>query len=218
MTHHRSISGLTLAFAILIGIVPTGCRQGRDYADADRPNPIRDEFAAGRDRTPTPQTLYAMSRLLVARDREAQAEFVLTRLIEKHPDFVPAYVDLAEIQMRREATGDAINTLNAGLLIAPNNPLLMNNLGVCLMVSEDYGAALDRFTAASDAAPHVQRYRANRGVAMALMGEYDQALGIFMEVHSPEDAHRNLAFICQANGDEERAAEEFRQAIKPQKQ
>ncbi len=211
--HDRQI---LFALMSLICVALSGCASQQGYTETSS-NPIVDEFTAGRDREPTAQTLYAMSRLLVVRDREPQAEFVLTRVIERYPEYVPAYVDLAEIQMRRGATAEAMATLRAGLEIAPGNPVLTNNLGVCQMMDEDYPSALSSFTAASEAAPGVPRYRANAGVAAALMGDYDHALACFMAVHSPEDAHRNLAVICRANGDEARADEEFRLANKLQK-
>lgn len=215
MIHPRTLSALILALTLALLTAQSGCQL---YSKTEtQPNPFVDEFAAGKDRAPTPQTLYAMARLLVARDREPQAQFVLNRLIDKHPDFVPAYVDLAEIQMRSGSNADALQTLNAGLGVSPGNPLLLNNLGVCQMVCEDYAAALVSFTAASEAAPDVKRYRANRGVVMALMGDYDRALAVLTEAHYPADAHRNLAVICRANGDEERAAEEFRRAAELQK-
>lgn len=213
--NHKMITRLVFTLVLVAGLTTIGCQHQRDYGMKPASNPIQDEFAAGKDRAPTAQTLYAMSRLLSARHRDAQAEYVLIRIIEKHPDFIPAYVDLAEHQMRKDMTDDAIATLRKGLAVAPGNALLHNNIGVCLMVSEDYAGALEQFTAACEAAPRVRRYSANRGVVLALMGEYDQALDIFMGALSHEDAHYNLAMICQANGDEDRAAEELRMSKEP---
>ena len=61
----------------------------------------------------------------------------------------------------------------------------------------------------------LDRYHANRGVVMALMGEYDQSLEVLLGVLSHEDAHRNLGIICRSNGDRARAADEFRFADEP---
>jgi Flp pilus assembly protein TadD len=215
MKCNRCMIGLALIFTVMICMAPLGCQSQPGYESNIPSNPIEDEFAAGKDRAPTPKTLYAMGRLLVARHRDAQAEYVFMRIIEEHPDFAPAYNDLAELQMRKDATADALATLNRGLLIEPDNAVLMNNAGICLMVSEDYEGALDHFTAASHAASRVERYHANRGVTMALMGEYDQAIDVLLGVLPHEDAHRNLGMICQANGDEARAADEFRFADEP---
>ncbi len=210
MKRIRTRIGLALALTAITGLVPLGCESLPDYSQQPELNPIQDEFTAGKDRVPTAQTLYSMSRLLVVRHREAQAEYVLTRIIDEHPNFIPAYNDLAELQMRNDSTNDAMATLAMGLALDPQNPVLLNNSGVCLMVSEDYAGALDQFTAASHAASHVPRYHANRGVVLALMGEYDQALEVLLGVLPHEDAHRNLGMICRANGDRARAADEFR--------
>jgi Flp pilus assembly protein TadD len=189
-----------------------GCNSDGQMVDRPRSNPIQDEFAAGKDRVPTAETLYAMSRILVARNRDAKAEFVLVRIIEQHPGFIPAYNELAELRMRNDRTDEAITSLEAGLAIAPDQPVLLNNLGVCAMVSEDYESAVTHFLAAMDAAPNVARYQANLGVAMALMGDYDGAYEVMLGVLGEYDARTNLAQICLANGDEERAAEELRLA------
>ncbi len=216
MKRYMSSTGLVLVLTAVAGMVLPGCESHFNHTRQAQPgNPIQDEFEAGIDRAPTPQTLLAMSRLLTARNREAQAEYVLNRVIEEHPDFVPAYIELAELMMRRSATDQAMAMLTAGLEIEPDNHALINNLGFCMMVSEDYEGALGQFMAASEIAPYVQRYRANHAVVLALMGEYDQAFDLMLSVHSDKDAHRNLGMICRANGDEERAADEFRLAEEP---
>lgn len=216
MKRFMNSASLVLVLTAVTGMVLPGCESHFNHSRQTRPNnPIKDEFTAGIDRAPTPQTLLAMSRLLTARNREAQAEYVLNRIVEENPGFIPAYIELAELMMRRSATDQAMTTLTKGLEIDPGNHVLINNLGFCMMVTEDYDGALSKFKAASEVAPYVTRYRANQGVVLALMGEYDQAFEQMLSVHSDKDAHRNLGMICQANGDEERAALEFRMAEEP---
>lgn len=199
-----------LAFAAILML--NGCGADGKHIEAAYNNPIKDEFTAGKDRVPTAKTLFAMSRILVARNRDAQAEFVLDRILRDHPEFLSAYIELAELQMRNDATEEAMETLRAGLAIAPENAAMLNNLGVCAMVSEDYESATTHFLAAMDAAPHIPRHQANLGVAMALMRDYDGALEVMRGVLSEQDAHTNLAAICMANGDEQRARDELRLA------
>jgi len=200
------------AFAIAAMMMIGGCQADGTQADAPRSNPMTDEFQAAVDRAPTAQTLYAMSRILISRERDDKAQFVLLRVIEKYPDFLPAYNELAELQMRNDDTFSAMHTLNAGLAVDDENPVLLNNLGVCAMMTEDNAAAITYFSRAHEAAPHVHRYQANLGVALALSGEYDAAFEAMTGVLSETDAHSNLAKLCMANGDEDRAREELRLA------
>ena len=57
------------------------------------------DIAPGEIQSPNATTLYAVSRLLSAKDRADQGERILLRIIERYPKFVPAYNDLAEIRM-----------------------------------------------------------------------------------------------------------------------
>jgi len=203
------VTALTLAAAMMLG----GCEADNQRSSTQRSNPIQDEFDAAIDRAPTAQTLYAMARILISRERDDKARFVLSRIIEKHPGFIPAYNELAELEMRDNHTHQAMRVLRAGLTIEEDNPILMNNLGVCAMMSEDFEAAVDHFRGAHEAAAHVPRYQANLGVALALMRDYDAAYDVMAGVLSPYDAHNNLATICLSNGDEDRAREELRLAV-----
>ncbi len=55
--------------------------------------------------------LLALSRLLASQGKDAEAQFVLEKVLREEPKFIPAYVDLAELHMRHDRTELARQTL-----------------------------------------------------------------------------------------------------------
>ena len=144
---------------------------------------------------PKAMTLYAMSRILVSQGKDDQGELVLARLIRKFPEFIPAYCDLAELRMRQGRVDDAIEGLSRGLQVAPRDPILLNNSGVCSILKGDYEGALNSFTMAAEVIPYDDRYRANMALALGMLGRYEESLSLYKEVLEPESAHENMRII-----------------------
>lgn len=192
-----------------------GCASEEEPYDIKAPRNeqlAEDEFADGVDRDPAPTTVHALAQILIKQGKDKQAEFVLMRLIKEHPKFIPAYNELAELYLRTERLGDAVETLELGLKMAPEDPVLLNNLGMCHLLRENYEEALESFTAAAAVFPTDARYRSNMATALGMQGNYDECLALYEQVVPPDEAHYNLAVVCEARGDEERAKLEFERA------
>ncbi|MFO0982147.1 MAG: tetratricopeptide repeat protein [Planctomycetota bacterium] len=178
----------------------------------DQALPHLGEFEAATDRDPSANTLYRMARLLQVQHRDAEVLQLLRQIVELHPEFFPAYGDLAELELRQERAGDAIKTLTRGLEQFPHEPTLLNNLGMCWFAAGRHEQALDCFTQAAAASPHERRYRANLAAVLAMLGRYDEALYTYLQVLAPAAAHHNLAVLCEARGDVGRAQREHQLA------
>ncbi|MEW6747969.1 MAG: tetratricopeptide repeat protein [Planctomycetota bacterium] len=172
----------------------------------------RTAFDDGAQQPPSAGTLYAMARILEAQGKDAELEVVLEKILRMAPEFPPAYNDLARLQMRKGRTEDAIQTLLEGCSVAPNDPVLLNNIGMCWLVSGRYEEALDSFSRAAAADPRNGRYRANAATSLGMLGRYEEALSLFSQVVSESEAHHNLALLCEARGDNDRAAAEAKLA------
>ncbi|TKJ37323.1 MAG: hypothetical protein CEE38_07415 [Planctomycetes bacterium B3_Pla] len=164
------------------------------------PDKAEHDFQVQADRPPTAKTLWAMADVLAAQGRDAECEFVLKRIINEYPEFAPAYNSLAELQMRRQRTDTAIKTLDSALDINPEDPVVLNNLGMCRIVLGEYENALKMFTRAAGVAPENARYRANMAVAMGLLGRYEEALALFKQVVPEDQAKHNLNVLREAEG------------------
>ena len=172
-----------------------------------------DDFQRGASRPPTPKTLYALAQILQTQGKDDQAEPVLMRVIADEPRFMAAYCDLAELRMRQRRIEEAYNVLSAGLKVVPDEPILLNNRGMCQVLLKDYEGALANFTRAAAVRPDDARYRSNMAMTLALMGRYDESYSLYVLVMTPKDARENLATLAEANGDHDRA-EQFRQGKK----
>jgi Flp pilus assembly protein TadD len=192
----------------------TGDNKSSLAAGAHEETPAERDFEAGTKRPPTAKTLYAFARVLATQGKDADAETVLLKIITEEPKFMPAYCDLAEVQMRQRRTDDAIRTLSAGLKISPKEPVLLNNRGMAYVLLGNYPVALQGFTAAAALAPDDARYRSNMALALGMLGRYDESLSLYKQIMPLDEAHYNLAVLCQARGDSPRAIQEFHDAGK----
>jgi len=155
-------------------------------------------FQAGAELPPTPKTLYAIAKIYRTQRRDAQCESLLLRILAENPQFMPAYCDLAELQLRQRRVDDAQKTLERGLRVSPRDVVLRNNLGMCRLMKGDYEGALDSFTVAVSSAPHDPRYRANMAVALGLLGRDEESLALYEQVLSSEEVADNLSILRRA--------------------
>jgi len=156
------------------------------------------EFQLQSNNPPTAKTLCAMADILATQGRDSECEYVLKRIIQDNPKFLPAYNNLAELQMRQGRTNAAIETLQHALRINPDDTVLLNNLGMCWIVRRDYENALKMFTKAAGLMPENMKYRANMAVALGLMGRDDESLSLFKHVLPEDEAIHNLSVLQKA--------------------
>jgi tetratricopeptide (TPR) repeat protein len=166
-------------------------------------------FELGEDRPPTPRTLHALARIFTAQGRDAEAAAIYERLMKRFPTMRVVFLEMAEMRMRQGATKDAIDVLTEGIAASPDDAILLNNRGMCWLMEENYENALADFTAAAERVPDEPRYTSNRAMALGMAGRYDEALEVYQEVVLPARAHYNLAVICEARNDTERAEVEY---------
>ncbi len=193
-----TVSSMLLVASLGVAVVYLG---GCIEANSKQPKPnysqphLDDEFQKGADRPPTAKTLYTLAEVLANQVKDANAEAVLRRLLKENPKFVPAYNSLAELKMRQRRIDQAIQTLRAGLSISPNDPVLINNLGMCWMLRQDYHKALDEFTNAAGLKPENARYRANMAVALAFLGRDEEAFSLYKQILPEDEAKYNLSVM-----------------------
>lgn len=190
---------LCAAFVVCVYLL-AGCEEyaQTDYSADPMLKGPDNMFQEARNRPPSPRTLYAMADILATQGRDRECEVVLGRIVQQYPQFLPAYNRLAEVQMRQSRIRPAINTLSKGLRIHPSDPVLLNNLGICLLVREDYGEALEMFTKAAAVVPENARYRANMAATLGLMQRYEESLSLFRQVLPKDEAVHNVDVLRRA--------------------
>lgn len=160
-------------------------------------------------RPPNANTLYSMSKILISRSQDAEAEAILAKLIREHADYLPAYQELSELYLRHDRVDGAVDVLSSGVKNAPKDAVLWNNLGMCRMLQKRYEEALEGFSKAAAGVPQDARSRANLAVALGMLGRYDESLALYLQVVPPAEAHHNLGVLCEARKDDARALREF---------
>ncbi len=187
------------ALCMMLGVA--GCSQSTasgSSTDSTTSPSLDLEFQKNRNPQPTPKTLYAMAEILAAQGKDSECEFVLRKIIEEHPGFIPAYNSLAELFMRNGRTVEAVDIIHEGLRIHPTDPVLLNNAGMCWIIRRKYDKALDMFTQAAGRMPENARYRANMAVALGLMGRDEESLALFTQILPDDQARHNLDVLCRS--------------------
>jgi Flp pilus assembly protein TadD len=207
--------GLALLAVVSFAVLFTGCASEEKYdISPEAVDESEAEYGEGAHKPPSAKTLYSLSRVLAAQGRYKESGFVLARVIAEHPHYLPAYSELAELYIRDSRVDDAVRVLEGGLALVPDDPVLLNNLGMCHMLKQDYEKAAESFEGASKAMPQLPLYRANLAAAKGMAGEYDESFSLYQEVVSTGNAHYNLGVLCEAREDFDRAEEEFKLARK----
>ena len=184
---------IVLATVLLAGCeLPTNANMPQPKQAVNQP-PMEDPFDP--DRPPTAKTLYLMADMLSSQGKDAQAEQLYRRTMTQYPEFLPAYNDLASLLMRQRRIPEAMNVLKAGLKQNANDPVLLNNIGMCWLIRKQYQNALDYFTKASGVAPDNTRYRSNMATALALMDRFEEALALYRQILPENQAQENLRIL-----------------------
>ena len=193
---------MPMIVGLLIGLAGfgTGCASGPDESESKL-----DYFDGGALQDPEPMTLVMTGRVLKSQGRLNESEYILRRVIVEYPEFVPGYTELSELLLKDGRTGEAIVVLEQGISEQPGNAMLHNDLGMCKLVARDFKDARSEFARARDLDPVEATYTANLAMVNGLLGNYDLAVELYLQVLPVSDAHTNVARLAEAQGDMERA-------------
>ena len=198
----------------------------RERVAADPDNiPVRLELAKAYQQRGYPDVSLEMCRLTVARfPQSAEAQLALVRalhdmqrrdeavagletFLKAHPQSSPEYASWLGI-LRDEAGqwAEAEAAHRQAVAAAPTADSLHNNLGYNLLLQKKYEAAAEEFHQALKLNSHSDLARNNLGLALANLGQTDQALVNWQAASDPATAHNNLAafFIEQGKYPEAR--------------
>jgi Flp pilus assembly protein TadD len=188
---------LSLAAFLLCGCSPPSLSVSQSNSRYGKP-----AAEPPRDPPPTAKTLYSMAEILATQGKDRECEFVLQRCVQEHPRFTPAYNRLAELQMRQGRIHAAVDSLTAALQIRPQDPVLLNNLGMCLLLRKEYERALDHFTRAAGLVPENEKYRGNMATALGLLGRQEESLALLQQILPRDKADCNAEVLRKAHDKE----------------
>ncbi|MFP6584635.1 MAG: tetratricopeptide repeat protein [Candidatus Hydrogenedentota bacterium] len=148
-----------------------------------------------KELAPSANTLYALSRLYLAQDKDDEGEAVLVRLLAEFPDYTLAYSDLARVRLKQGRFEDAVEIMTISLEYGEKDPVLHNNLGLSQMLATEYERALMSFQTAKELSPHNKKYQSNIALTYGLMGNTQQSADAYRVIMSEEDTLHNINVI-----------------------
>jgi len=152
----------------------------------------KDWFEGGPMQPATADTLQMTARVLATKGRTEQAGFLLNRMISEFPDHLGTYTEGAEILLIEGRVAEAIKWLDRGLAKYPNQPILLNNRGMCHLLAADIPAATRDFETAYGADPADADYVSNLALAKALAGDEAGAAQLWTRVVPASDVESNI--------------------------
>jgi Flp pilus assembly protein TadD len=121
------------------------------------------------------------------------------------PNFVPALVNLADLDRARGRDDEGAELLKKAMAIEPDNADVHYALGLNLVRKHDYPGALALLRRAHELMPDNARYAYVYAVALDSTGVAGQALVILEEAHQRHPGYRNilmaLVSIARDKGD-----------------
>ncbi|MBU3728793.1 MAG: hypothetical protein FGM37_06025 [Phycisphaerales bacterium] len=160
------------------------------------PDKDADWFDGGPLKPASAETLQLTARVLAAKGNTDQAGFILNRLAAEYPDHVGTYTEGAEVLLLEGRVSEAIGWLSRGLERMPNQPVLLNDRGMCHLLASDLASATRDFKAAYLIDPGDADYVCNLALARALAGHEEVASELWSRVISPSEVAANLA-VCR---------------------
>jgi len=122
----------------------------------------------------------------------AAAEKEYRTALRLDPNFVPALVNLADLDRASGRDDEGAELLKKAMAIEPDNADVQYALGLYLVRKRDYPSALDLLRRAHQRMPDNARYAYVYAVALNSSGAAGEALALLEEAHQQHPADRNV--------------------------
>lgn len=135
---------------------------------------------------------------------EAEAEY--RTALRLGPAFVPAMVNIADLDRARGMDQQGAELLRKAMSIEPGNAAVRHSLGLLLVRQRNYAEALDELRRASELAPDNARYAYVYAIALNSTGAPAEAMALLERVHQQHPTDRDvllaLVSIARDKGDQ----------------
>lgn len=153
-----------------------------------------------------------LAQLGQAKQREAQAS--LLQAVRLEPRLWKAFNALGILYNQARQYDLAVKAFSEAITLEPKNPKLYNNLGMAYLYMKDMSRAERSFRHALELKPDYKRAANNLGLVYARQKKYSKARSAFRQGSGRAEAHNNVGCFMAWEGDNEQAAEEFREALR----
>jgi tetratricopeptide (TPR) repeat protein len=141
---------------------------------------------------PRPESHLNLGLLDLRRRQLPEAEKEYRTALRLDPNFVPALVNLADLERVRGRDEEGAELLKKAMAIEPDNADVQYALGLYLVRKRDYPAALDLLRRAHERMPDNARYAYVYAVALNSSGAAGEAMALLEETHRLQPADRDV--------------------------
>ena len=129
------------------------------------------------------ESMVNLAGLYVDMDDFTQAEEAYRKAIKLQPQFVPAYINFAQMLKNLSREKEAANTLTAGIQQVAESASLYHALGLSQIRQKDVNSALQSLGKAATLDADNNRYQYVYAVALQSVGKVNLALEILLKTH-----------------------------------
>jgi Flp pilus assembly protein TadD len=130
----------------------------------------------------------------VARD---EARLGYLKAIETDPKHLPAYVALARLQQASQDYAGAAATYSGALTVAPTDPGLWYDLGLCQGRQKQWANSVTSLRKACELTPGNKVYLTTLGYTLGRAGKLQESLTVLTQAQGEAKAHYDLARLLQ---------------------
>jgi len=139
-----------------------------------------------------PEAHLNLGLLEARRQQPAEAEREYRTALRLDPNFVPALVNLADLDRARGMDKEGAELLKKAMAIEPDNAAVRHSLGLLLVRQHDSAGALGLLRQSSELAPDNMRYAYVYAVALNSTGAPVEALLILEQARQKHPADRDM--------------------------
>jgi predicted CXXCH cytochrome family protein len=147
-----------------------------------------------------PEAHLNLGLLDLRRRQPTEAEGEYRTALRLDPNFVPALVNLADLDRARGMDDEGAELLKKAMAIEPANADVRYALGLYLVRKHDYPEALDLLRRAHELVPDNARYAYVYAVALNSSGAAGEALALLEETHQQHLADRSVLMALVSIG------------------
>jgi Flp pilus assembly protein TadD len=147
-----------------------------------------------------PEAHLNLGLLSTRQGQPAGAETEYRTALRLDPNFVPALMNLADLDRMRGMDAQGADLLRKAMSLEPENADVTHALGLFLVRQHNYAEALPLLRRATELAPDVVRYGYVYAIALNSTGSSEQSRTLLEQIHRQHPADRNvlIALIGEA--------------------
>ena len=123
-----------------------------------------------------------------------KAEQSYRKALQLQPQFIPAYVNFAQMLSNRGREVEAANLLRAGIRQSPESADIYHALGLSQVRQKKTPDAIDSLAKAAELDPDNRRYQYVYAVALQSVGKQEQAIETLQKVHEQQPSDADILY------------------------